>query len=243
MSKAIYSYEKETGVFVSEFVADESPLEPGVYLIPAFATDVKPPETNAHESAVFKDGAWSVVPDWRSVALYSTTDGSTVSAKLGDTLDSLGATDLPRPDAQHVWKDGAWTLDATLQAAAEAATRAALCTQIDDAVAAIYTRYTRFSDEYTLRLTQAQAYKDAGYTGTVPDQVAAYATPAGVTAQAAADLIISQAQAQALTAAIAHLGVLRMRKYEVKAAASVADAEAIATSVLAAIAAVGDALK
>ena len=34
-----------------------------------------------------------------------------------------------------------------------------------------------------------------------------------------------------------------MRKYEVKAAASVADAEAIATSVLAAISAVSDALK
>lgn len=241
MSNAIYSYEKETGVFVSESVADESPLEPGVYLIPAFATDIKPPETNAHESAVFKDGAWSAVPDWRSVALYSTTDGSSVSAKLGDTLDSLGATDLPRPDTQHVWKDGAWTLDATLQAAAEAATRAELCTQIDNAVSAIYTRYTRFSDEYTLRLSQAQAYKDAGYKGTVPDQVAAYATPAGVTAQAAADLII--AQAAALSAAIAQLGVLRMRKYEVKAAATLADAEAIATSVLAAISAVSDALK
>ena len=241
MSKAIYSYEKETGVFMSESAADESPLEPGVYLIPAFATDVKPPETNAHESAVFKNGAWATVPDWRGVALYSTADGSAVSANLGDTLESLGATDLPRPDAQHVWKDGAWTLDAALQAAAEAATRTALCTQIDAAVAAIYTRYTRFSDEYTLRLSQAQAYKDAGYTGTVPDQVAAYATPAGVTAQAAADLII--AQAAALTAAIAQLGVLRMRKYEVNAAATLADAETDATSVLAAIAAVGEALK
>ena len=241
MSKAIYSYEKETGVFTAESAADESPLEPGVYLIPAFATDATPPEVSEHEAAVFKDGAWSTVPDWRGAALYSTTDGSAVSAKLGDTLESLGATDLPRPDAQHIWKDGAWVLDATLQAAAEAATRTALCTQIDDAVAAIYTRHTRFSDEYTLRLSQAQAYKDAGYTGAVPEQVAAYATPAGVTAQAAADLII--AQAAALSAAIAQLGVLRMRKYEVKAAASVADAEAIATSVLAAISAVSDALK
>ena len=62
-----------------------------------------------------------------------------------------------------------------------------------------------------------------------------------MTARAAADLIISQAAA--LTAAIAQLGVLRMRKYEVKAAATLADAETIATSVLAAIAAVGESLK
>ena len=158
-----------------------------------------------------------------------------------DVIDGKFSIRPARPSDQYIWKDGAWTLDADLQAAAEAATRTALCTQIDDAVAAIYTRYARFSDEYTLRLSQAQAYKDAGYTGAVPEQVAAYATPAVVTAQAAADLII--AQAAALSAAIAQLGVLRMRKYEVKAAASVADAEAIATSVLAAISAVSDALK
>ena len=56
----IYHYISETGIFHSKGVADESPLEPGVFLIPAHATTVAPPEVTEPEIAVFKNGAWSV---------------------------------------------------------------------------------------------------------------------------------------------------------------------------------------
>ena len=56
----IYHYIADTGIFYSEGVADESPLEPGVFLIPAHATTVAPPVVAEPEIAVFKDGAWSV---------------------------------------------------------------------------------------------------------------------------------------------------------------------------------------
>ena len=104
-------------------------------------------------------------------------------------------------------------------------------------MAAIYGRFTRFQLEYTEREAQAQAYKDAGYTGPVPAMVAQFATPAGMQAQAATDLIL--AQAANLRAAQAALSALRMRKYEVLRAESDAQARAAADAILQAIAAAG----
>ena len=115
--------------------------------------------------------------------------------------------------------------------------RHAAALQIDEAVAAIYGRFTRFQLEYTEREAQAQAYKDAGYTGPVPPRVAEFATPAGMPAQAATDLILQQAVN--LRAAQSALSALRMRKYEVLRAATDAEAQAAAVEIFAAIAAVG----
>lgn len=39
----VYNYD-ENGFFINESIADESPLEPGVFLIPAYSTTVKPLE-------------------------------------------------------------------------------------------------------------------------------------------------------------------------------------------------------
>jgi hypothetical protein len=96
-----------------------------------------------------------------------------------------------------------------------------LIASIDDRVAAIYQRWTRFQAEYELRESEAIAYQAAGYTGDVPRQVAAFADRAGLAYQQATDLILGQAAL--LRTALANLGDLRMRKYEV-AAASYAEA-------------------
>lgn len=119
--------------------------------------------------------------------------------------------------------------------------RHAAAAQIDEAVASIYGRFTRFQLEYTEREAQAQAYKDAGYTGPVPPRVAEFATPTGMPAQAATDLILQQAAA--LRAAQGELSALRMRKYEVLRAATDAAAQAVASEVLAGVEAVGRAVQ
>jgi hypothetical protein len=58
MTKTIYNYDPITGAYISEAYADESPLERGVFLVPAFATDVPPP-TKEHS---WRDGKWVLVP-------------------------------------------------------------------------------------------------------------------------------------------------------------------------------------
>lgn len=119
--------------------------------------------------------------------------------------------------------------------------RAAAALQIDEAVAAIYGRFTRFQLEYTEREQAAQAFKDAGYTGPVPPRVAEFSTPAGMTAQAATDLILSQAVN--LRTAQGELSALRMRKYEVLRAPTDAQAQVVAAEILAAIETVGGQVK
>jgi hypothetical protein len=58
----IYHYNPETGKFTGQDVADESPLEPGVFLIPGYATDIEPPTCSDTEQVVFVDGAWEIQP-------------------------------------------------------------------------------------------------------------------------------------------------------------------------------------
>jgi hypothetical protein len=56
----IYHYIADTGIYHTEGLADESPLEPGVFLVPAYATTFKPPKTTFPNVAVFRNGTWNV---------------------------------------------------------------------------------------------------------------------------------------------------------------------------------------
>ena len=164
-------------------------------------------------------------------------------------VELLAADTLPdfHPDLQwvqcsadvqegYIYKNGSFAAPAI----DTEAVKKALVASVDSAVAAVYATYTRFEVEYLEREKQAQAYKDAGYAGEMPQQVAAFAAPTGKTGKQAADTIL--AQAAQLRGALAQLGVLRMRKFEVKAAATAAEAQTLADSIIAQIQQIGAAL-
>ena len=54
----IHHYNPETLEYLGEGQADESPLEPGVFLIPAHATATAPPAAVAGKVRAFEAGAW-----------------------------------------------------------------------------------------------------------------------------------------------------------------------------------------
>jgi hypothetical protein len=56
----IYHYHPDSGVYTGNGTADESPLEPGKWLIPAYATKVKPPATKNGQEAAWAGGEWVV---------------------------------------------------------------------------------------------------------------------------------------------------------------------------------------
>lgn len=55
----IFNYDA-TGRFTCESTAEESPLEPGVFLIPAQATTTPPPEVAAGFEAICSGNDWSI---------------------------------------------------------------------------------------------------------------------------------------------------------------------------------------
>ena len=118
------------------------------------------------------------------------------------------------PSHLHQWDGKEWTLDKTAasQLLAEAVGRGVVA--INDMVDGAYRHVTRFQPEYELREQQARDYKAGGCKGEAPEQVAAFAKPAGKTACEATNIII--AQADKLRAAMGRLGVLRMRKFELE---------------------------
>ena len=108
----IYTFDRETGLFTGVSVADESPLEPGVYLIPAFSTDIKPP-AEIDKCAVFKDGAWTLVDFITSMQIFDIKTGELVEPVLGKSVADLG-TDKPMPEqGEHefvYFENGDWVV-------------------------------------------------------------------------------------------------------------------------------------
>lgn len=116
-----------------------------------------------------------------------------------------------------------------------------LITTVDDAVAGVYSGWTRFESEYREREAAAREFIAAGYAGDASVWVMAFANGAGKTAQEAADIIVMQADQ--LRGALAQLGALRMRKYEVTNAVDEATARAIHDEIMGDVAAISAALK
>lgn len=70
-------------LLVSSVEADQSPLEPGVYLIPAGCIDVPPPDAIAGHVRRWTGAVWEQVPDHRGEIWYRETQAVTI-VDVGD---------------------------------------------------------------------------------------------------------------------------------------------------------------
>ena len=137
------------------------------------------------------------------------------------------------PSHLHQWDGKEWTLDkaAASQLLAEAIDKGTKA--INDLVDEAYRHVTRFWPEYQLREQQATEYKAGGYKGELPTQVAAFADPAGKGGKEATDIIL--AQAAKLRVTLEQLGILRMKKLELKNLKTAAEVDKRAAEIVAAI--------
>ncbi|WP_246882696.1 phage tail assembly chaperone [Pseudomonas sp. MWU349] len=109
IDRTIYHAHPETGEFLGEGEARLDPIEDSFLLIPAHATQAKPPAASGHQAAVLQAGEWLLKPDYRGL-VYSTADGSAVQHfDLGDLPE--GFTHLVPPGEDFAWSDKGWVLD------------------------------------------------------------------------------------------------------------------------------------
>lgn len=89
----IYNYHSVTKEYLGESTADKSPLEEDIYLIPANATEIKPPEVSENQVAVFKDENWTIAADFRGNTYYDKDTGQPVIIDfIGNIPDNLQDT-------------------------------------------------------------------------------------------------------------------------------------------------------
>jgi hypothetical protein len=77
MTKTVYQTDSY-GLFVEEVQARESPLEPGVYLIPAGCVEEPPPAAEATKVAVWSAGTWALIADHRGEVWGTDSEAVTV---------------------------------------------------------------------------------------------------------------------------------------------------------------------
>lgn len=118
-----------------------------------------------------------------------------------------------QPTELHKW-NGSWIVDEKKKTEIKRKLIKNLVDSIDDTAANIGSRWTRFAEEYKEREAAAIAFKEANFAGEVSVYISSFATVAGLDNQAAALLILQQAES--LRTLQQQLAVQRMRKYELK---------------------------
>ncbi|WP_153716782.1 hypothetical protein [Eikenella corrodens] len=178
---------------------------------------------------VLPEDAVKITAEYHATLLAGQAQGKTIMpGKDGKPVLAPRA-----PSHLHQWNGKEWMLDkaAASQLLAEAIDNGTKA--INDLVDEAYRHVTRFWPEYQLREQQAIEYKAGGYKGELPTQVAAFAEPAGKGGKEATDIIL--AQAAKLRVTMEQLGILRMKKLELKNLKTAAEVDKRAAEIVAAI--------
>lgn len=121
----LYNYNPVTKELVSITDARKSPLEEGVYLVPANATTVEPPETEKGTVPVWNGETWILVEDNRGTVVYNTeTKEPSPVGYLGKIAAGYTAK---VPAAYSIWdpESKSWVEDTELKSEKEAEALAA----------------------------------------------------------------------------------------------------------------------
>lgn len=189
----VYNYDPNTGEYLGLETAYESPMEPGVYLLPAHSTETAPPEAGEHQAAVYRNGAWTLVEDHRGEIYYDTATQERHEIKALDEAISNTWTPLEPTDREAVWNGAAWEVPFEVLKERK---RREIWAAGDAILAAVKARYTQAEIESWSKQEQGAKDLAAGETTTEAAQfVAGIATLRGIPVDTLRDKILANVAA------------------------------------------------
>lgn len=97
------------GIFVGEAIADPSPLEDGVWLIPGGCVELAPPEILEHKAAHWDGQRWQLIDSYLGLTAYNIQTREPVAIDRHGQLPAGYTLEPPGPG--QIWKDGDWIDD------------------------------------------------------------------------------------------------------------------------------------
>lgn len=93
-----YSYDPVTGEYLGATVLRESPLEPGVWLLPAHATRVEPPQAEPGHAVCWDGSVWVQEEDHRGQEYWNAAGQRVEITGLGPLQEGLSDSAPPAPE-------------------------------------------------------------------------------------------------------------------------------------------------
>lgn len=107
-TKTVYQTD-HLGIYVGTAVADRSPLEPDVWLLPAGCVEEAPPAVPERKAALWDGEHWQLIDSYQGLTAYNVQTREPITIERHGRLPA-GYT-LEVPGAQQVWNGHQWVDD------------------------------------------------------------------------------------------------------------------------------------
>lgn len=106
--KIVYQTD-HNGLFTSTAVADRSPLEPDVWLIPGGCVEVPPPAVPEKKAAFWDGRCWQLVDYFQGLTAYNIETREALVIERAGSLPAGYTLEVPGPG--QIWSNGHWIDD------------------------------------------------------------------------------------------------------------------------------------
>ncbi|PAU55230.1 phage tail protein [Pseudomonas sp. PICF141] len=107
-TKVVYQTD-HLGIFTGKTVADRSPLEPDVWLIPGGCVEVAPPAVPDRKAAFWDGRRWQLVDSYQGLTVYNIQTREPLVIERAGSLPTGYTLEVPGPG--QIWGNGHWIDD------------------------------------------------------------------------------------------------------------------------------------